>query len=74
MIPRARFGRTDHVSTRTIFGAAALSNATEADADRALELVDRYGVNHSDTAASYGESELRLSRQFSNRRISSQQS
>lgn len=60
MIEQARFGRTGHQSTRTIFGAAALSRATEADADRALEIVERYGVNHLDTAASYGDSELRL--------------
>jgi aryl-alcohol dehydrogenase-like predicted oxidoreductase len=60
VIERARFGRTGHQSTRTIFGAAALSKATEADADRALGLVDRHGLNHIDTAASYGDSELRL--------------
>ncbi|HEY8648879.1 MAG TPA: aldo/keto reductase [Candidatus Limnocylindria bacterium] len=60
MIERAPFGRTGHLSTRTIFGAAALSRATEADADRALELVDRYRIDHIDTAASYGDSELRL--------------
>ena len=60
MIERARFGRSGHESTRTIFGAAALSNASPADADRALALLERYGVNHIDTAASYGDSELRL--------------
>jgi aryl-alcohol dehydrogenase-like predicted oxidoreductase len=60
VIERAPFGRTGHQSTRTIFGAAALSRASEADADRALELVDRYGLDHLDTAASYGDSELRL--------------
>ncbi|HEV2009780.1 MAG TPA: aldo/keto reductase [Candidatus Limnocylindria bacterium] len=60
MIQPARFGRTGHLSTCTIFGAAALSKATAADADRALALVDRYGLNHIDTAASYGDSELRL--------------
>ena len=60
MIPRAPFGRTGHESRRTIFGGAALSRASEADADRALELVTRYRVNHLDTAASYGDSELRL--------------
>jgi aryl-alcohol dehydrogenase-like predicted oxidoreductase len=60
VIERARFGRTGHQSTRTIFGAAALSRATEADADRALELIDRYGIDHIDTAASYGDSELRI--------------
>ncbi|MEX2542167.1 MAG: aldo/keto reductase [Trueperaceae bacterium] len=60
MIPRERFGRTDHQSSRTIFGAAALSNVTQADADRTMELISRFGVNHIDTAASYGDSELRL--------------
>jgi aryl-alcohol dehydrogenase-like predicted oxidoreductase len=60
VIERARFGRTGHQSTRMIFGAAALSRATEADADRALELIDRYGIDHIDTAASYGDSELRI--------------
>lgn len=60
MIDHARFGRTGHQSSRTIFGAAAFSRATPADADRALELVERYGLNHIDTAASYGDSELLL--------------
>jgi len=60
VIERARFGRTGHQSSRTIFGAAALSVASEADADRALALLDRHGVNHIDTAASYGDSELRI--------------
>jgi len=48
------------VSRRTIFGAAALGKATDAEADRALELVLRYDLNHLDTAASYGDSELRI--------------
>jgi len=39
MIPKQRFGRTAHVSTRIVFGAYALSQATQVDADRALELV-----------------------------------
>ena len=54
------FGRTGHQSTRVIFGAAALSEVTQDEADATLELVRRHGVNHLDTAASYGESELRL--------------
>jgi aryl-alcohol dehydrogenase-like predicted oxidoreductase len=60
MIPKQPFGRTDHESTRAIFGAAALSDVSQADADRTMEVVLRFGVNHIDTAASYGESELRL--------------
>jgi aryl-alcohol dehydrogenase-like predicted oxidoreductase len=43
-----------------IFGAAALGAVTQDDADRTMELLLRHGVNHIDTAASYGESELRL--------------
>ena len=60
MVPRLVFGRTGHESTRTIFGAAALGRVSQEDADRTLELLLRHGVNHIDTAASYGDSELRL--------------
>ena len=60
MIARAPFGSTGHESTRTIFGAAALGSVSQADADRAIETLLDYGVNHIDTAASYGDSELRL--------------
>jgi aryl-alcohol dehydrogenase-like predicted oxidoreductase len=60
MISTQPFGRTGHQSTRTIFGAAALSRVSQADADRTMELLLRFGVNHIDTAASYGDSELRL--------------
>jgi aryl-alcohol dehydrogenase-like predicted oxidoreductase len=60
VIAKAPFGSTGHDSTRTIFGAAALASVTQAEADRTLELVLEQGVNHIDTAASYGDSELRL--------------
>jgi aryl-alcohol dehydrogenase-like predicted oxidoreductase len=60
MIATEPFGRTGHRSTRAIFGAAAFSAVSQAEADGTLELLLRYGVNHIDTAASYGESELRL--------------
>src|SRR5215212_99191 len=60
MIATHPFGRTGHVSTRVIFGAAAFSGATQDEADRAMELIIEKGVNHIDTAASYGDSELRL--------------
>jgi aryl-alcohol dehydrogenase-like predicted oxidoreductase len=59
-IPTAPFGSTGHESTRTLFGAAALGSVSQADAERALELVLAHGVNHIDTAASYGDSELRI--------------
>jgi aryl-alcohol dehydrogenase-like predicted oxidoreductase len=60
MIATAPFGRTGHESTRTIFGAAALANETQAQADATLDVLLEHGVNHIDTAASYGDSELRL--------------
>jgi aryl-alcohol dehydrogenase-like predicted oxidoreductase len=60
MIERRPFGRTGHSSTVTLFGAAALARVTQDEADRALEVLLRYGVNHIDTAARYGDSELRI--------------
>lgn len=60
MIDKLTFGRTGHESTRTLFGAAAFSKVTQAEADRTMELVIEHGINHIDTAASYGDAELRL--------------
>jgi aryl-alcohol dehydrogenase-like predicted oxidoreductase len=60
VIVRAPFGSTGHASSRTIFGAAALGSVSQDEADRALELLLEHGVNHIDTAASYGDSEVRL--------------
>jgi aryl-alcohol dehydrogenase-like predicted oxidoreductase len=60
MIERRPFGRTGHASTVTLFGAAALARVSQDEADRALELLLRYGVNHIDTAAGYGDAELRI--------------
>jgi aryl-alcohol dehydrogenase-like predicted oxidoreductase len=60
MIAKAEFGRTGHKSSRVVFGAAALSSVTQEVADRTLELLLKHGVNHIDTAASYGDSELRV--------------
>ena len=60
MIPTMPFGRTGHQSTRTLFGAAALGGVTQAEADQTLEVLLKYGVNHIDTAASYGDAELRI--------------
>jgi aryl-alcohol dehydrogenase-like predicted oxidoreductase len=60
MIPRQPFGRTGHESTRAIFGAAALAQVSQEEADRALERLFEFGVNHIDVAAAYGEAELRI--------------
>jgi aryl-alcohol dehydrogenase-like predicted oxidoreductase len=60
MIERRPFGRTGHMSTVTLFGAAAMARVSQDEADRALEVLLRHGVNHIDTAARYGDSELRI--------------
>jgi aryl-alcohol dehydrogenase-like predicted oxidoreductase len=60
VIAKAPFGRTGHESTRTLFGAAALGDVSHAESERTLELLLEHGVNHIDTAASYGDSELRV--------------
>jgi aryl-alcohol dehydrogenase-like predicted oxidoreductase len=60
VIPKRPFGRTGHESTRVIFGAAALGAMRQERADELLELLLAYGINHLDTAAAYGDSELRL--------------
>jgi aryl-alcohol dehydrogenase-like predicted oxidoreductase len=60
MIATMQFGRSGHESTRVIFGAAALSRVTQAKADATLELLLEHGVNHIDTAASYGGAEERI--------------
>jgi aryl-alcohol dehydrogenase-like predicted oxidoreductase len=59
MITR-RFGRTEHLSTAAIFGAAALGKVTQEEADRAVRALIEAGVNHIDVAPSYGDAELRL--------------
>lgn len=60
MIEKAGFGSTGHESSRTIFGAAALADVSHAEAERTFELLMKHGVNHIDTAAAYGDSELRI--------------
>ena len=60
MIEKLKFGRTGHMGTRAIFGAVAFKKATQAEADRTLEMLLEYGINHIDTAPMYGLSELRI--------------
>tara|TARA_A100001037_G_scaffold145248_1_gene131257 strand:- start:1652 stop:2521 length:870 start_codon:yes stop_codon:yes gene_type:complete len=61
MIEKRPFGCTGHMSSATIFGAAAFSRGVDqGEADRILDLLLEYGVNHIDTAARYGDSELRI--------------
>jgi aryl-alcohol dehydrogenase-like predicted oxidoreductase len=60
MIKTKQFGRTGHVSSRAIFGSASLSQASQDEANQALELLLKYGINHIDTAPRYGEAEVRI--------------
>src|ERR1700685_2431043 len=60
MISKHLFGRTGHESTKMVFGGAALSRVTQDEADQTLEVLLRYGINHLDVAAGYGNAELRI--------------
>lgn len=55
-----RFGRTGHMSTIAIFGAAAFWQISQADADKVMEQVIEAGINHIDIAPSYGQAEERV--------------
>lgn len=70
MLPLAPFGRTGHESSRVIFGAAALGGMSQSRADATLAAVAEWGINHIDTAASYGASEDRLKPWLANHRSS----
>ena len=56
-IESKQFGKTGHGSARVIFGGAALGAVSQDEADRTLEVLLEYGINHLDVAASYGEGE-----------------
>jgi aryl-alcohol dehydrogenase-like predicted oxidoreductase len=60
MISVQPFGPAGHESTRLLFGAAAIGNVSQEEADQTMELIRAHGINHIDTAASYGDAELRL--------------
>lgn len=55
-----RFGRTGHMSTIAIFGAAAFWEISQQNADKAIEQIIEAGVNHIDVAPSYGQAEERI--------------
>ena len=59
-IEKSLFGNTGHISSRIIFGAAAFFVMRQEKADKMLDLLLQYGVNHIDVAASYGDAELRV--------------
>ena len=55
-----RFGRTGHMSTVAIFGAAAFWEISQEDADKVMEQIIESGINHIDVAPSYGQAEQRV--------------
>src|SRR5829696_5610001 len=57
-----RLGRLGRENSVLIFGGAALSEVSEEVADRAMALALEAGVDHFDTAADYGDSELHYGR------------
>jgi len=71
MIPRNQFGRTGHASTRIIFGAYALSKATQAEADRILDMLLECGVTYIDTASMYENAEEASPRHHGGDRLAS---
>lgn len=57
---KRRFGRSGHMSTVAIFGAAAFWEIEQREADKVMEMVIEAGVNHIDVAPSYGQAEQRI--------------
>ncbi len=57
-----RLGRLGRENSVLIFGGASLSEVSEEEADRAMSLALEAGVDHFDTAADYGDSELQYGR------------
>ncbi len=60
MIIQKPFGSTGHESSVAIFGGAALAEVRQEEANRVLETLLEYGVNHIDVAPAYGDAELRI--------------
>lgn len=59
-VEKRRLGRLEHMSSVCIYGGAALARVGQERADESISFALESGINHFDTAASYGDSELRL--------------
>ena len=59
-----RLGRTGHMSSIIAFGGFALLQATQKDADMALETALTSGINHIDVSPMYGQAETRIGSWF----------
>lgn len=55
-----RLGRLGHRSSVVMYGAAALGRVSQAEADASIAYAVEHGINHFDTAASYGDAEERM--------------
>lgn len=60
MIEKIPFGKTGHNSSRIIFGGFAVANVKQDRADEIVDLLLESGINHIDTAPTYGEAEQRI--------------
>jgi aryl-alcohol dehydrogenase-like predicted oxidoreductase len=59
-VEKRRLGKTEHMSSVLALGGAAFIQATEAEADAAINLAIEHGINHIDVAPTYGDAELRI--------------
>lgn len=55
-----RLGRLEHLSSVIVFGAASLGRVDQAEADQSMRFALENGINHFDTAYSYGNAEVRM--------------
>jgi predicted aldo/keto reductase-like oxidoreductase len=59
-LQKRTMGRIGYESSVVMFGAAKLGNVTQEEADASITYALNHGVNHFDTAASYGDAEIRM--------------
>lgn len=60
MMKYRKVGRLEHLSSAVMFGAASLGNVSQDEADASISYALEHGVNHFDTAADYGDAEVRM--------------
>ncbi len=65
---KRRLGRTNHMSSVVIFGAAAFWEIDRETAEQALDIALAAGVNHIDVAPQYGQGEERVGPWLESRR------
>ncbi|KSU85472.1 Predicted oxidoreductase of the aldo/keto reductase family [Fictibacillus enclensis] len=57
---KRKIGRLGYEGSVVMFGAASLGSVTQEEADQSISYALNHGVNHFDTAADYGDAEVRL--------------